>query len=178
MAILRSLRQLARKTSYTRPFFISTPNPTSLRTLRSSIFLSRSSNLLSPSIPNFHGPLFLSYPPWKLLQLATPLYFQSDVVSVPKLRPLDFLPEPIKLATNLDHNKDSEIFGSRGGDGLVRSFVNWPNFISMSRLVSGPVLGWYDFLFIYYVCLWKSCLVKNRLGASRAVGYRLVINRD
>ncbi|KAF5820846.1 putative CDP-alcohol phosphatidyltransferase [Helianthus annuus] len=180
MAILRSLRQLARKTSYTRPFFISTPNPTSLRTLRSSIFLSRSSNLLSPSIPNFHGPLFLSYPPWKLLQLATPLYFQSDVVSVPKLRPLDFLPEPINLGTSLDHNKDSEIFGSRGGDGLVRSFVNWPNFISMSRLVSGPVLGWMIMQDMYLPAFiglvvsgatdWLDGYVARKMGINSVVG--------
>ncbi|MFS7905126.1 putative CDP-alcohol phosphatidyltransferase, CDP-alcohol phosphotransferase, transmembrane [Helianthus anomalus] len=180
MAILRSLRKLARKTSYARPFFISTPNPTSLRTLRSSIFLSRSSNLLSPSIPNFHGPLFLSYPPWKLLQLATPLYFQSDVVSVPKLRPLDFLPEPIKLATSLDHNKDSEIFGSRGGDGLVRSFVNWPNCISMSRLVSGPVLGWMIMQEMYLPAFiglvvsgatdWLDGYVARKMGINSVVG--------
>lgn len=28
------------------------------------------------------------------------------------------------------------------GGGLLDSFVNLPNFISISRLISGPVLGW------------------------------------
>lgn len=29
-------------------------------------------------------------------------------------------------------------------DGFVESFVNLPNLISISRLISGPVLGWYN----------------------------------
>lgn len=32
--------------------------------------------------------------------------------------------------------------GLKGGGG-VDGFVNLPNLISMSRLISGPVIGWY-----------------------------------
>ncbi|XP_076909453.1 cardiolipin synthase (CMP-forming)-like [Bidens hawaiensis] len=183
MAILRSLRQLASKTTFkTKPtFFTSTPNPT---TLRSSIFLSRSTNLLSPSISYFNGPLFLSYPPWKLLQSATPLY---DVVSIPKLRPLDLLREPkfpIKLGLGsvasepkLGIRNDSEGFG---GDGLAKSFVNWPNFISMTRLVSGPVLGWMIMQDMYLPAFiglavsgatdWLDGYVARKMGINSVVG--------
>ncbi|KAL8214715.1 hypothetical protein R6Q57_004164 [Mikania cordata] len=194
MAILRSLRKLAQKTSNTRPFFVSTPNPTSLRTLRSSIFLTRSSNSLSLPASKwdhpFHGPLFLSFPPWKLLQSATPLYFQSDVVAIPKLRPIDFLRErkfPIKLGLgfvdsegNLGDRKDSKVFGRSGGDGLVQSFVNWPNFISMSRLVSGPVLGWMIMNDMYLPAFfgllvsgatdWLDGYVARKMGINSVVG--------
>ena len=31
---------------------------------------------------------------------------------------------------------------NNGGDRFVESFVNWPNFVSGSRMASGPVLGW------------------------------------
>ncbi|KAI3740968.1 hypothetical protein L2E82_31443 [Cichorium intybus] len=194
MAILRSLRKLARKTSNTRTFFISTPNPTSLRSLRSSIFLSRSSNILSPPISKWdyplHGPLFLAYPPWKLLQFATPLYFQSDVVAIPKVPALDLLRErkfPIKLGLrsvnseeNLGNRKDSRIIGRSARDGLVESFVNWPNFISMSRLVSGPVLGWmimHDMYLPAFLGLvvsgatdWLDGYVARKMGINSVVG--------
>ncbi|KAK1436582.1 hypothetical protein QVD17_02364 [Tagetes erecta] len=185
MAILRSLRKLAQKTTNTRPFFISTPNPTSLRSLRSSIFISRS----SPPVCNWglHGPLFLSYPPWMLLQSATPIYFQSHVVTIPKVRPLDFLRQrkfPIKLGLgsvslegNLRDEKDSEIFCD---DGLVKSFANWPNFISMSRLVSGPVLGWmimHDMYLPAFIGLvvsgatdWLDGYVARKMGINSVVG--------
>lgn len=38
---------------------------------------------------------------------------------------------------------------SRGG-GIMESFVNVPNLISMARLASGPVLWWY----VYQLPLW------------------------
>ena len=34
-------------------------------------------------------------------------------------------------------------------DGFLESFVNVPNLISMGRLISGPVLGWYVFFFSF-----------------------------
>ncbi|KVI01080.1 cardiolipin synthase (CMP-forming), mitochondrial [Cynara cardunculus var. scolymus] len=193
MAILRSLRKLAQKTSdaRSRSFFISTPNPTSLRSLRSSIFLSRSSNSLFPRISKsdypFHGPLFLSYPPWMLLQSATPLYFQSHVVAIPKIRAFDLIRErkfPLKLGLisegNLVNGKESETVGRGGDDGLVESFVNWPNMISMSRLVSGPVLGWmimHDMYLPAFVGLvvsgatdWLDGYVARKMGINSVVG--------
>ncbi|KAI7726117.1 hypothetical protein M8C21_020196 [Ambrosia artemisiifolia] len=184
MAILRSLRNLTRKTSNTtttRPSFLSTPNPTSFRTLKPSIFLSRSSSLLSPPIPNnFHCPLFLSFPPWKLLQSATPLYFQSDVVSVPKvLRPFDLIQEP-KFPIKLGFVKSEEYVGDRKGSEVLQSFVNWPNFISMTRLVSGPVLGWMIMQDMYLPAFiglvvsgatdWLDGYVARKMGINSVVG--------
>lgn len=149
MAVLRSLTKLAQKTNR-KPLclFISptpTPNPTTLRNLIRS-----SSSPYSICNPN-GGPLFLCYPPWKLLLSATPIYYQST----PKL------PEtksPIKLGlknsvrdfdNNNNNRKDSVIVGGSNNDGeVVKSFVNWPNFISITRLLSGPLLGWYPIIFI------------------------------
>ncbi|XP_071689700.1 cardiolipin synthase (CMP-forming) [Rutidosis leptorrhynchoides] len=196
MAILRSLRKLAQKATTKRPFFISsTPNPTSLRSLRSSISLSRSSFFISNPNPNsFTGPLFLAYPPWKLLQSATPLYFQSDVVSIPRVRPIDLLRErklPINLGlrlglekVNSDANvrevKNSENVVTRGNGGLMDSFVNWPNFISLSRLVSGPVLGWMIMQDMYLPAFiglavsgatdWLDGYVARKMGINSVVG--------
>ncbi|KAJ9566705.1 hypothetical protein OSB04_002671 [Centaurea solstitialis] len=190
MAILRSLRKLAQKTTNPRTrtrttFFISTPNPTSLRSLRSSsIFLSRSSNsIFPPPISPFHGPLFLSYPPWMLLQSATPLYFQSHVVAIPKVRPFDLRKFPLKLGLGLvseGNSGDAKESETVAVDGLAESFVNWPNMISMSRLVSGPVLGWmimHDMYLPAFVGLvvsgatdWLDGYVARRMGINSVVG--------
>lgn len=57
---------------------------------------------------------------------------------------------PIKLGLGFRKTEDDErkeidrdvnLVRNDGG-GFVESFVNWPNFISFSRMVSGPFLGW------------------------------------
>ncbi|KAA8520044.1 hypothetical protein F0562_014282 [Nyssa sinensis] len=122
-------------------------------------FLSSSrSTFLSPLskwIP-FHGPLFLSSPPWKLSQSATPIYLQADTVLLRKVEALNLLRRrkfPINLRFGsvstvpglLNGTVTKELSGGEVnvGDGsFVESFVNLPNLISMSRLLSGPLLGW------------------------------------
>nr|XP_043609990.1 cardiolipin synthase (CMP-forming), mitochondrial isoform X2 [Erigeron canadensis] len=177
MAILRSLRKLAQKTIIS--------NPTSFRSLTSS-----KPPPLFPKNPNhtLHGPLFLSYPPWKLLQSATPLHFQSDVVSIPN--PHRFVKETklptvnlglgLSKASSVNNNNKEVEFESVGTRGLVDSFVNWPNFISMTRLVSGPVLGWmimHDMYLPAFVGLavsgatdWLDGYVARKMGINSVVG--------
>ncbi|KAJ4975161.1 hypothetical protein NE237_000267 [Protea cynaroides] len=122
--------------------------------------LTSSSHLRFPSpfgkwIP-FPGPLFLSSPPWKLLQSATPLYHHAKIV-LSKAESLNLLERrsfPIKLGfrstaslPGLVNGIDHELLFKRHKIDGVRSnsaedFVNLPNLISLSRLVSGPFLGW------------------------------------
>lgn len=92
-----------------------------------------------PSPSPFHrrtGPLFLICPPWKLSQSATPLlYFRPNAavftnVNLPTRLPLLRLLDRVK--PHSDHHTIT----------LFDSFVNLPNFISFTRLISGPVLGW------------------------------------
>ncbi|KAJ7967668.1 putative Cdp-diacylglycerol--glycerol-3-phosphate 3-phosphatidyltransferase [Quillaja saponaria] len=94
--------------------------------------------------PFNQGPLFLSCTPWKLSQSATPLYLRGNGVVLRKVEALNLNLNllrsrtrfPLKLLDRVDSNsKESD-------DNLVQSFVNFPNLISISRLISGPVLGW------------------------------------
>lgn len=99
----------------------------------------------------FSGPLFLSSPPWKLLQLATPLYLRGELV-LRKAESLKLLPKrnfPIKLGFGSVRGVEDAIrivdgreLGDRGGGAVVEGFANLPNLISLSRMVSGPFLGW------------------------------------
>lgn len=115
------------------------------------------------------GPLFFSSPPWKLSQSATPLLL-CDVVSInlPKVRSALYLPYTLGLQSSRKllkkeaekHNSNDDnareyiaskltAAGTRSG-GAVRvadSYLNIPNFISFTRLLSGPLLGWYIFYF-------------------------------
>ncbi|KAF6162881.1 hypothetical protein GIB67_021030 [Kingdonia uniflora] len=104
------------------------------------------------------GPLSLSSPPWKFLQSSTPLYYLEGKVAVVVVGPsmgsfnlgLNLIKERSSEArvgnvTNVVDWKELEKGDVRGGGGggFKESFVNLPNLISMSRLVSGPFLGWY-----------------------------------
>ncbi|KAL0353244.1 UNVERIFIED_CONTAM: Cardiolipin synthase (CMP-forming), mitochondrial [Sesamum angustifolium] len=115
--------------------------------LRGRVFRTR---FLSPVC----GPLFLSSPPWKLSQSATPLLLQSDaVLSFLKLRALNLLHQPASPC-NLGSGvprllNDQELFrngaevnASVAEGGISDSYLNLPNFISFTRLLSGPLLGW------------------------------------
>ncbi|RZC04698.1 Cardiolipin synthase (CMP-forming), mitochondrial isoform B [Glycine soja] len=74
------------------------------------------------------GPLFLARPPWKLSQSATPLYSHGNAFNLLRsTAPLQF-PDPVP-----SHSNKPSIF---------HSFVNLPNFISFTRLLSGPLLAW------------------------------------
>lgn len=73
-----------------------------------------------------------------------------------------------------------EAVGTRGSAGVVGSWVNWPNFISVSRLVSGPVLGWMIMQDMYLPAFiglavsgatdWLDGYVARRMGINSVVG--------
>ncbi|RDX60468.1 Cardiolipin synthase (CMP-forming), mitochondrial, partial [Mucuna pruriens] len=82
------------------------------------------------------GPLFLTWPPWKLSQSATPLYLRGNGVVFPKVHPFNLLPTttikpPLRFPDPLPSHSS-----------LFHSFFNLPNFISFTRLISGPLLAW------------------------------------
>ncbi|KAL2931502.1 Cardiolipin synthase (CMP-forming) mitochondrial [Bienertia sinuspersici] len=106
------------------------------------------SPLSSDVIIFFNGPLFLSSTPWMLSHSATPVLIRSDAVlprSLKLLQKTNF-EFPIKLAfvkQSIDEKGEKiDVKVGDDGGGLVTSFVNLPNFVSFSRLVSGPFLGW------------------------------------
>ncbi|XP_010267689.1 PREDICTED: cardiolipin synthase (CMP-forming), mitochondrial [Nelumbo nucifera] len=128
--------------------------PVSLNPFSFALRLTSShSRFLSPSckwIP-FPGPLFLSSPPWKLSQSATPLYLPGQVVVGKKSLNLIHRSFPIKLGfgsviplPDLVNGIDQKklLSGDKIGGNLSEGFFNLPNMISMSRLLSGPFLGW------------------------------------
>lgn len=165
MAIYRSLKALTRNPNASRNFLTATtasisspPYAPLIHPLYHPFFPlpSQSSRLLSPFtnwIIPFQGPLFLSYPPWKLSQSATPLYLHGNGVVLRKIEALNLnllqrrakFPLKLKLeSVSSGQGVLDRVDSKESGDGLFDSFVNLPNLISMSRLISGPVLGWYD----------------------------------
>ncbi|XP_044461669.1 cardiolipin synthase (CMP-forming), mitochondrial isoform X2 [Mangifera indica] len=136
MAIFRSLKTLITKNSKTRPFFTTT---TTLF-LKPPLYSPLSHRL--PCFAPFQGPLFLSFPPWKLSQSATPL----NGVFLRKVQALnsELIRDGIKLPSKLRFGSDvlNRAEDEVGRQGLLNSFVNLPNLVSMSRLVSGPFIGW------------------------------------
>lgn len=119
------------------------------------------------------GPLFLSFPPWKLSQSATPLLL-GDVVSINLPKVPSALKLPYKLGfpstrilskkkdskKNTENGESAEEFAqskliaaeSLAGSTfeVADSYLNLPNFISFSRLLSGPLLGWYILHFFFF----------------------------
>uniref|UniRef100_A0A9I9CRE6 Cardiolipin synthase (CMP-forming), mitochondrial n=1 Tax=Cucumis melo TaxID=3656 RepID=A0A9I9CRE6_CUCME len=163
MAIFRSLKTIIKKNPSSKTFLttttctISAPySPLSYcpsQTL--SPFGYHSTRLLSPLsklIFPFHGPLFLSFPPWKLSQSATPLYVQGNGIILRRVEafnsrlnllrktklPLRIRFGSVSPAPHLLDRLNSE----KRNDHWVHGFVNLPNLISLSRLISGPFLGW------------------------------------
>lgn len=164
MAIFRSLKALIKKNPSRFKTFLTTTTCTisapfsplsSFPSQPLSPFGYHSTRLLSPLsklIFPFHGPLFLSSPPWKLLQSATPLYVQGNRIILHRVEALNSgfnllrrtnLPLRIGFGSvssgpHLLDRSDS----NTTNDNLVHGFVNLPNLISVSRLISGPFLGW------------------------------------
>ncbi|KAL5724951.1 cardiolipin synthase (CMP-forming) [Ranunculus cassubicifolius] len=150
------------------------------------------SRFLSPSsrwVP-VSGPLFLSYPPSHLLQSATPLYMQGTSVlekveslSSMLLQTRNF---PNSLAygsvaevSNRNDDKEFRHSGETKG-GYYESYVNLPNMISMSRMVSAPLIGWMiinDWYLSAFVALgvsgatdWLDGYVARKMGINSVVG--------
>ncbi|XP_018851913.2 cardiolipin synthase (CMP-forming), mitochondrial [Juglans regia] len=168
MVVFRSFKALIKNNKRSRTFLTATAASSTIplpyfplsHSLSHPLFRlpsSTPSRFLSPLskwITPFHGPLFLSFPPWKLSQSATPLYLQGNAVVLRRVQALNLnlnllrsrTAFPIKLGLGsaspgqavLDRVEPSK----EHADAFVESFVNLPNLISMSRLLSGPVLGW------------------------------------
>ncbi|KAE8708911.1 Cardiolipin synthase (CMP-forming) [Hibiscus syriacus] len=163
MGIYRSLQNLIIKNpNKARTFLTATLRNPSTATyvippLSSPLFHTRVSPFspsLSKWIAPFNGPLFLSSPPWKLSQLATPFWGNVPVLRKVKALNLDLIRGsgakfPVKLRfgsvlsdPSVLDRLETEKGSTKEREAVVESFVNLPNLISMSRLVSGPLLGW------------------------------------
>lgn len=83
------------------------------------------------------GPLFLSSAPWMLMQSATPMYLlgtdvKSSVGFTDTVRREKVTSSGLWIARNCENVSVME-------DGIF----NLPNLISISRMLSGPIIGWY-----------------------------------
>lgn len=167
MAIFRSLKTLISQSvrshsnsAPSRAFFslaVSSASPISTQfLLPSNSYIRRHFLFQSRFLSPLGGPLFLFNPPWKLSQSATPLLLQSDaVLNFLKLRALNLLDRPafpyslrynapklLNDSVREEFRNGAEVDASVGDDGISDSYLNLPNFISFTRLLSGPLLGW------------------------------------
>nr|GLL45693.1 cardiolipin synthase (CMP-forming), mitochondrial [Ipomoea trifida] len=205
MAIFRSLKALISRTRKpgdpSRTFFTTTFSPSFVPPLYidPSVYLRRRHFLARPNFfsPAFTGPttivanscpLFLSSPPWKLSQSATPLHLQPNLVLL-RVRALN-LKLPYKLglqATSsaprllLNGPQEKQQFAESQLVAEIRdSFVNFPNFISFSRLLSGPLLAWMITQEMYLPAFiglavsgasdWLDGYVARKMGINSVVG--------
>ncbi|KAJ8761894.1 hypothetical protein K2173_005605 [Erythroxylum novogranatense] len=157
MAIFRSLRTVITRNKESskkvRTFFTVTsisiiPSPCApicLQPVHYSPY-HRSFSPLPKWIAPFHGPLFLSSPPWKLSQSATPLHLRGDSLVLKKVEAfhLNLLKSPVGsgFAARVVFDRVDDVEEDGFGNPMVESFVNLPNLISFSRMLSGPFLGW------------------------------------
>lgn len=84
------------------------------------------------------------------------------------------------LVQNSSHENHAKNVSGSGSGGLVESFVNWPNIISMSRLLSGPFLGWMIIHEMYVPAFiglaisgatdWLDGYVARKMGINSVVG--------
>ena len=157
MVLFRSLKTLIKIPQRSRSFLtsltaIATSHPTI--TLQYFPFSQPLFLCLQPHFPNgsqsatFHGNSL--NPPLLFTSAATPSFsvvrwklLILTCLELPLLFPLSLA----WLCWTIGSRRESV------DDGFLESFVNVPNLISMGRLISGPVLGWYVFFFhlIIYV---------------------------
>ncbi|KAF3327429.1 CDP-diacylglycerol--glycerol-3-phosphate 3-phosphatidyltransferase 1 [Carex littledalei] len=97
------------------------------------------------------GPLFLSSPPWNLSQRSNPLYFGGRLVKFPRdLQEVRCLPIAFDFSSAAKNRRNAQHLISEktkpildiGSAGINEKFLNLPNLVSISRMVSGPVIGW------------------------------------
>lgn len=168
LSLCASSSSLTTSSPYLSSILSSSFSQTSLSPAR---FAPSLSHLLSPfsrCLP-FSGPLFLSSPPFHLLQSATPLYLRGETV---------FQKVQSEIVNRVHHKEirnDKENSG-----GFYDSFVNAPNVISMSRLVSGPFIGWmiinewylsaFFSLAVSGATDWLDGYVARKMGINSVVG--------
>ncbi|KAJ4838690.1 hypothetical protein Tsubulata_003126 [Turnera subulata] len=112
--------------------------------------LSPLSKWIPPPFQHLQGPRFFPpSTPWKLLQSSTPFHLRVNNAAVlQKVEAFNLNLHRLRtrvLSVNqalLVREPVKEVEKCNVDDGFVQSFVNWPNFISFSRLVSGPFIGW------------------------------------
>lgn len=110
-------------------------------------FLSHPNSLYPFSAAANFCPLFLSSPPCKLSQSATSLHLQSDfLLAFPRVSALK-LQFPYKLSFQSTHPLQNGTNEKQWKDSQLAvevrdSFLNLPNLISLSRMISGPFLAW------------------------------------
>ncbi|KAG1347328.1 Cardiolipin synthase (CMP-forming), mitochondrial [Cocos nucifera] len=219
MAIFKTLRTLIRKPNRRSrlsfqaselPFSPSTPSPHSLAAFSPSpsspalavvpnpfsfvLRLTSSHPTLFPPLSRwvpFSGPLFLSSPPWKLSQSATPLYLRGKEAIFPKdlLKVRSF---PIRLGFRsagevgrevvdvIGWRQASNVDGEIGRGGIGESFLNLPNLISLSRMASGPLIGWmvmsewylpaFGGLVISGATDWLDGFLARKMGINSVIG--------
>ncbi|KAG9153319.1 hypothetical protein Leryth_018034 [Lithospermum erythrorhizon] len=201
MAIFKSIKTLISKSQKNHKTLKKFPNSFFNLSSKSQLFYpNRYSSLLSPSklfpINNYLiiGPLFLSSTPYKLSQSATPLHLQSDeVLSFLKIQAINLLHKSSNLSQNnclvsLVGNEKSNKFDDSvdkcndiGERVEIRdNYVNLPNFISLSRLLSGPLLGWMITQEMYSLAFiglgisgatdWLDGYVARKMGINSVVG--------
>ncbi|KAJ3698924.1 hypothetical protein LUZ61_002629 [Rhynchospora tenuis] len=116
------------------PSFLAPPNPFSFVPVRPRI-----------------GPLFLSSPPWMLSQRTNPLFFGGKMVKFPtNLLKVRCLPVALDFATVANDRRNTQKLSVErekpkldvGSVGPNEKVLNLPNLVSISRMVSGPVIGW------------------------------------
>ncbi|CAL9763976.1 unnamed protein product [Musa acuminata subsp. burmannicoides] len=101
----------------------------------------------------FSGPLFLSSPPWMLSQSATPLYLRGKDAIFPKdLLQVRTFPIPLGLRSLgevgrgfgdvVNWREKGSVGGAVSEIVIHDKLLNLPNLISISRMVSGPLIGW------------------------------------
>ncbi|KAL5773407.1 hypothetical protein ACOSP7_012997 [Xanthoceras sorbifolium] len=165
MAIFRSLKTLINKNPKTRietrPFFTGVGASATTVITTTTLFLNpplytpfshRTTPLSKWIAPfQFQGPLFLSSPPWKLSQSATPLngvvLRKVQSLNLDLIRGRTAFPSKLGFGSgfarpNVLDRVESKKEEDVARDGLVKSFVNLPNLVSVSRLISGPFIGW------------------------------------
>ncbi|PIN21144.1 CDP-alcohol phosphatidyltransferase/Phosphatidylglycerol-phosphate synthase [Handroanthus impetiginosus] len=202
MAIFRSLKTLISQSlrnqsncAPSRAFFslsssCASPIPTPFL-LPSDSYIRRHILFRSRFLFPVGGPLFLSNPPWKLSQAATPLLLQSDaVLNFLKLRALKLIHRPPfpynlgydapRLLNESGSGNGAEVDAVVGDSGISESYLNLPNFISFTRLLSGPLLGWmivHDMYSSAFVGLaisgatdWLDGYVARRMKINSVVG--------
>ncbi|XVF27846.1 hypothetical protein REPUB_Repub14bG0144400 [Reevesia pubescens] len=196
MGIYRNLLTLITKSpKETRTFFTSSStNSTTyiIPPLFSPFFHSNRVLPFSPSLSKwfvpFNGPLFLSSPPWKLSQSATPFWGNFVVLRKVQALNLDLIRGggakfPVKLrfgSVLSDPRLPDRVEITKEREALLQSFLNLPNLISMTRLVSGPLLGWmivnemYGFAFVGLAISgatdWLDGYVARKMRINSVVG--------